>query len=62
MKKFSLRFAFVALVLFSVSFSAFGEESAAQRLGTWYTSSWTGGFTAAARNILRGKMPDVGST
>ena len=62
MKKFSLRFAFVALVLFSVSFSAFGEESAAQRLGTWETSSWTGGFTAAEKNILRGKMPDDGST
>lgn len=26
--------------------------------GTWTTSSWNGGFTVAANNILRGKTPD----
>lgn len=26
--------------------------------GTWYTSSWDGGFTPSASNILYGKGPD----
>ena len=29
--------------------------------GTWYTSSWDGGFTAAANNILLGKTPSPAS-
>ena len=43
--KNSLRFAFVALAVFSASFSALGEETgeSVQSLGTWVTSSWTGG-------------------
>ena len=59
-----LKTASALLVCFFTVFSASGEENggSAQRLGTWYTSSWSGGFTAAAKNILRGKMPDDGST
>ncbi len=58
-----LKTASALLVCFFTLFSASGEERrSTQRLGTWYTSSWSGGFTAAAKNILRGKMPDDGST
>lgn len=58
MKNF-LKFAFVALAVFSASFSALGEENgeSAQRLGTWVTSSWMGGFTPSDYNILRGLVP-----
>lgn len=30
--------------------------------GTWTTSSWNGGFTVAANNILRGKTPAPSTT
>ena len=57
--KNSLRFVFVALAVSSASFSALGEENgeSAQSLGTWVTSSWTGGFTPSDYNILRGLVP-----
>ena len=59
-----LKTASALFVCFLMLFSASGEENggSAQRLGTWHTSSWSGGFTAAEKNILRGKMPDDGST
>ena len=57
--KNSLRFVFVALAVSSASFSALAEENgeSAQSLGTWVTSSWTGGFTPSDYNILRGLVP-----
>ena len=32
-----------------------------RKKGTWYTSSWNGGFTAATNNILLGKSPSPAS-
>ena len=33
----------------------------ASKKGTWYTSSWDGGFTAATNNIILGKTPSPAS-
>ncbi len=47
------RTALAGVVTF-LAFAAFQASAA----GTWTTSSWNGGFTAATNNILRGKSPD----
>ncbi len=47
----------LAVVVTFLTFAAFQASA----VGTWYTSSWSSGFTPASDNILLGKTPDPAS-